>query len=76
MVESELNSKHNHKCDVKDERLNGCGSKDLELARIGTAGKTLDPEKGSIVKADFEKAIELAVHLKSNPHFARELAIL
>lgn len=26
---------------------------------IGTTGKTLDPEKGSIVKADFEKAIEL-----------------
>ncbi|KOC67545.1 Synaptic vesicle glycoprotein 2B [Habropoda laboriosa] len=59
MVESEPNSKHNHKCDVKDERLNGCGSKDLELARIGTKGKTLDPEKGSFVKADFEKAIEL-----------------
>ncbi|CAL7948214.1 unnamed protein product [Xylocopa violacea] len=59
MVESEPDSKHNHKCDVKDERLNGCGSKDLELARIGTKGKTLDPEKGSFVKADFEKAIEL-----------------
>ncbi|XP_053988051.1 synaptic vesicle glycoprotein 2B [Hylaeus volcanicus] len=59
MVESEPGSKHNHKCDVKDERLNGCGSKDLELARIGTKGKTLDPEKGSCVKADFEKAIEL-----------------
>lgn len=59
MVESEPGSKHNYKCDVKDERLNGCSSKDLELARIGTKGKTLDPEKGSYAKADFEKAIEL-----------------
>lgn len=59
MVEGEPDSKHNHKCDVKDERLNGCGSKDLELARIGTKGKNIDPEKGSCLKADFEKAIEL-----------------
>lgn len=26
---------------------------------IGSKGKILDPEKGSYVKADFEKAIEL-----------------
>lgn len=27
---------------------------------IGLKGKTLDPEKGSYVQADFEKAIELS----------------
>ncbi|XP_015521844.2 synaptic vesicle glycoprotein 2C [Neodiprion pinetum] len=59
MVEGEPDSKHNRKSDVKDDRPNGCGSKDLELARLGTKGKTLDPEKGSFEKADFEKAIEL-----------------
>ncbi|XP_034939012.1 synaptic vesicle glycoprotein 2B isoform X2 [Chelonus insularis] len=64
MVESELHSKHNNKCDVKDNRLNGCGSKDLELAGIGSKGKTLDPEKGSCIKADFEKAIELTEYGK------------
>ncbi|XP_033208480.1 synaptic vesicle glycoprotein 2B [Belonocnema kinseyi] len=64
MVEGEPDTKHNHKSDVKDDRLNGCGSKDLELARIGSKGKTLDPEKGSYVKADFEKAIELTEYGK------------
>ncbi|XP_043277261.1 synaptic vesicle glycoprotein 2B isoform X2 [Venturia canescens] len=64
MVEGEPDSKHNHKCDVKDDRLNGCGSKDLELAGIGSKGKTLDPEKGSYLKADFEKAIELTEYGK------------
>ncbi|XP_012261859.1 synaptic vesicle glycoprotein 2B [Athalia rosae] len=59
MVEGEPDSKHNSKCDVKDDRRNGCGSKDLELAHLGTKGKTLDPEKGSFEKTDFEKAIEL-----------------
>lgn len=64
MVEGEPDTKRNIKCDVKDERLNGCGSKDLELARIGLKGKTLDPEKGSYVQADFEKAIELSEYGK------------
>ncbi|XP_051167764.1 synaptic vesicle glycoprotein 2B [Leptopilina boulardi] len=64
MVEGELDTKHNHKCDVKDDRLNGGSSKDLELAHIGSKGKTLDPEKGSFIKADFEKAIELAEYGK------------
>ncbi|OXU22761.1 hypothetical protein TSAR_004124 [Trichomalopsis sarcophagae] len=63
MVEGEPDSKQNHKGDVKDDRLNGCGSKDLELARIGSKGKTLDPEKSPDtkphIKADFEQAIEL-----------------
>ncbi|XP_011314351.1 synaptic vesicle glycoprotein 2B [Fopius arisanus] len=59
MVEGETDTKHNHKCDVKDDRLNGCGSKDLELAGLGSKDKPLDPEKGSYLKADFEKAIEL-----------------
>lgn len=30
------------------------------LSGIGLKGKTLDPEKGSYVQADFEKAIELS----------------
>ncbi|XP_015608028.1 synaptic vesicle glycoprotein 2B [Cephus cinctus] len=64
MVEGEPDSKHNHKCDVKDDRLNGCGSKDLELAGIGSKGKHPDPEKGAYVKADFEKAIELTEYGK------------
>ncbi|XP_035733300.1 synaptic vesicle glycoprotein 2B-like [Vespa mandarinia] len=64
MVEGEPDSKHNDKCDVKDERLNGCGSKELELARIGPKEKNLDPEKGSCIKADFEKAIELTEYGK------------
>ncbi|KAL2730195.1 synaptic vesicle glycoprotein 2B, partial [Vespula maculifrons] len=51
-------------CDVKDERPNGCGSKELELARIGPKEKNLDPEKGSCIKADFEKAIELTEYGK------------
>lgn len=63
MVEGEPDSKQNHKGDVKDDRLNGCGSKDLELARIESKGKTLDPEKAldtkHHIKADFEQAIEL-----------------
>ncbi|KAK2587330.1 hypothetical protein KPH14_003047 [Odynerus spinipes] len=64
MVEGEPDSKHNDKCDVKDERPNGCGSKELELARIGAKDKNLDPEKGSYIKADFEKAIELTEYGK------------
>ncbi|XP_012054088.1 PREDICTED: synaptic vesicle glycoprotein 2B-like [Atta cephalotes] len=64
MVEGEPDTKRNIKCDVKDERLNGCGSKELELACIGLKGKTLDPEKGSYVQADFEKAIELSEYGK------------
>ncbi|KAI4493882.1 PREDICTED: synaptic vesicle glycoprotein 2B [Polistes canadensis] len=64
MVEGEPDSKHNDKCDVKDERPNGCGSKELELARIGPKDKNLDPEKGSCIKADFEKAIELTEYGK------------
>lgn len=64
MVEGEPDSKHNNKCDVKDERPNGCGSKELELARIGAKEKNLDPEKGSHIKADFEKAIELTEYGK------------
>ncbi|KAL2712287.1 synaptic vesicle glycoprotein 2B [Vespula squamosa] len=64
MVEGEPDSKHNDKCDVKDERPNGCGSKELELARIGPKEKNLDPEKGSCFKADFEKAIELTEYGK------------
>ncbi|CAG5099480.1 Similar to Sv2b: Synaptic vesicle glycoprotein 2B (Mus musculus) [Cotesia congregata] len=64
MVEGEPHSKPNNKCDVKDNRLNGCGSKDLELAGIGSKGKSLDPEKGSYIKADFEKAIELTEYGK------------
>lgn len=64
MVEGEPDSKHNNKCDVKDERPNGCGSKELELARIGAKEKNLDPEKGSYIKADFEKAIELTEYGK------------
>ncbi|XP_015175902.1 PREDICTED: synaptic vesicle glycoprotein 2B [Polistes dominula] len=64
MVEGEPESKHNDKCDVKDERPNGCGSKELELARIGPKDKNLDPEKGSCIKADFEKAIELTEYGK------------
>ncbi|XP_058794446.1 synaptic vesicle glycoprotein 2C [Phymastichus coffea] len=63
MVEGGFDSKQNHKGDVKDDRRNGCGSKDLELARIGSKGKTLDPEKApdtkAFIKADFEQAIEL-----------------
>ncbi|XP_044019468.1 synaptic vesicle glycoprotein 2B isoform X1 [Aphidius gifuensis] len=60
MVEGETDTKHNHKCDVKDDRLNGCGSKDLELAAgIGSKEKALDPEKGTYLKADFEQAIQL-----------------
>ncbi|CAH1153588.1 unnamed protein product [Phaedon cochleariae] len=64
MVEGEPQTKHKQACDVKDERLlNGCGSKDLELATLG-ATKDLpvklnpDADKNSD-KADFEKAIEL-----------------
>ncbi|KAJ8669065.1 hypothetical protein QAD02_000324 [Eretmocerus hayati] len=68
MVEGEPESKQNHKGDVKDNHLNGCGSKDLELARIGSKGKTLDPEKAldtkSHIKADFEQAIELTEYGK------------
>ncbi|XP_012281813.1 synaptic vesicle glycoprotein 2B [Orussus abietinus] len=64
MVEGEPDSKHDNKCDVKDDRLNGCGSKDLELAGVGSKGKTLDPEKGSYIKADFERAIELTEYGK------------
>lgn len=64
MVEGEPDSKHNHKCDVKDDRRNGRSSKDLELAGVESKGKTLDPEKGSYVKADFEKAIELTEYGK------------
>ncbi|XP_014209966.1 synaptic vesicle glycoprotein 2B [Copidosoma floridanum] len=67
MVEGEPDSKHNHKGDVKDDRLNGCGSKDLELARIGSKAKTLDPEKApdtKTIKADFEQAIELTEYGK------------
>lgn len=64
MVEGEPDSKYNDKCDVKDERPNGCGSKELELARIGPKDKNLDPEKGSCIKADFEKAIELTEYGK------------
>ncbi|KAK0075133.1 hypothetical protein PV326_011854, partial [Microctonus aethiopoides] len=64
MVEGDPDSKPNNKCDVKDNHLNGCGSKDLELAGIGSKGKTLDPEKGTYIKADFEKAIELTEYGK------------
>lgn len=64
MVEGDPPSKNLQDCDVKDERvLNGCGSKDLELANYTTL-KDLnklpaDVEKGSSEKADFEQAIEL-----------------
>ncbi|KAG5891551.1 hypothetical protein JTB14_028569 [Gonioctena quinquepunctata] len=64
MVEGEPPLKHKQDCDVKDERVaNGCGSKDLELGKIGTLKDTQaklssDADKSSD-KADFEKAIEL-----------------
>ncbi|EFA11011.1 synaptic vesicle glycoprotein 2B [Tribolium castaneum] len=64
MVESEPPSKNKQDCDVKDERVvNGCGSKDLELANLATLKDLnklpVDVEKGSSDKADFERAIEL-----------------
>lgn len=37
------------------------------LQGIGLKGKTLDPEKGSYVQADFEKAIELSGELTQHP---------
>ncbi|CAH0562650.1 unnamed protein product [Brassicogethes aeneus] len=70
MVEGEPVSKHKADCDVNDERiLNGCGSKDLELANFATLkdlGKipASDVEKGSSDKADFERAIELTEYGK------------
>uniref|UniRef100_A0ABD2WVV1 Major facilitator superfamily (MFS) profile domain-containing protein n=1 Tax=Trichogramma kaykai TaxID=54128 RepID=A0ABD2WVV1_9HYME len=67
MVEGEPDSKRNHKGDVKDDRRNDCGSKDLELARIGPKSKSLDPEKApdyKHLKADFEQAIELTEYGK------------
>ncbi|XP_044257208.1 synaptic vesicle glycoprotein 2B-like [Tribolium madens] len=64
MVESEPPSKNKQDCDVKDERVvNGCGSKDLELANLATLKDLnkipVDVEKGPSDKADFERAIEL-----------------
>ncbi|CAH1377577.1 synaptic vesicle glycoprotein 2B-like [Tenebrio molitor] len=64
MVESDPPSKNKQDCDVKDERvLNGCGSKDLELANLATLKDLnkipVDVEKGPSDKADFERAIEL-----------------
>lgn len=64
MVESDPPLKNKQDCDVKDERvLNGCGSKDLELANLATLKDLnkipVDVEKGPSDKADFERAIEL-----------------
>lgn len=57
--------------DVNDKRtLNGCGSKELELANTQAIVKTelskafADVEKGSSDKADFERAIELTEYGK------------
>lgn len=62
MVESEQTTSAERDGHVKDERVpNGYGSRDLELVNLPPpkeVSKSVDPEKGSSDKADFEGAIE------------------
>lgn len=68
MVEGDPPTKNTQDCDVKDDRvLNGCGSKDLELANLTTLDDRnripADVEKGCGAcefEADFEGAINAA----------------